>query len=50
MPSFVGETIKENNIVKKLNDINRFIQYQKERYSVKEIKRIIDRVKGDVTK
>jgi len=37
-------------VVKNLNDINRFIQYQKERYSEKEVKRLIDRVKGDVTK
>jgi len=37
-------------VVKNLNDINRFIQYQKDRYSEKEVKRLIDRVKGDVTK
>jgi len=37
-------------VVKNLNDIIRFIQYQKERYSEKEVKRLIKRVKGDVTK
>ncbi len=37
-------------VVKNLNDINRFIQSQKEGYSDKEVKRVIDRVSGDVTK
>ena len=37
-------------VVKNLNDINYFIQSKPERYSEKEVNRLIDRVKGDVTK
>jgi len=48
--SIPAETKYGYVLVKNLNDINRFIQYQKERYSEKEVKRLIDRVKGDVTK
>jgi len=35
---------------KTLNDINYFIQDKPERFSDKEVKRLIDRVEGDVTK
>lgn len=37
-------------VVKNLTDINQFIQYQPERYSEKEVKRLIGRIKGDITK
>jgi len=37
-------------IVKNLNDINSYIQNKQEKFSEKEVKRLIDRVKGDVTK
>ena len=37
-------------VVKNLNDINSYIQNKQEQFSDKEVKRLIDRVKGDVTK
>lgn len=37
-------------VVKNLNDINSYIQNKQEQFSEKEVKRLIDRVKGDVTK
>jgi len=37
-------------VVKNLNDINSYIQNKVEQFSEKEVKRLIDRVKGDVTK
>ena len=37
-------------IVKNLNDINSYIQNKSQIYSEKEVQRLIDRVKGDVTK
>jgi hypothetical protein len=37
-------------VVKNLNDINSYIQNKVEKFSEKEVKRLIDRVKGDVTK
>ena len=37
-------------VVKNLNDINSYIQNKAEQFSEKEVKRLIDRVKGDVTK
>ena len=36
--------------VKNLNDINSYIQNKQEQFSEKEVKRLIDRVEGDVTK
>lgn len=36
-------------VVKNLNDINSYIQNKVEQFSEKEVKRLIDRVKGDVT-
>jgi len=39
-----------NVVVKNLNDINSYIQNKVEQFSEKEVKRLIDRVKGDVTK
>jgi len=37
-------------IVKNLNDINSYIQNKQEKFSEKEVKRLIDRIAGDVTK
>ena len=37
-------------MVKNLNDINSYIQNKQEQFSDKEAKRLIDRVKGNVTK
>lgn len=37
-------------VVKNLNDINSYIQNKQEQFSEKEVKRLIDRVEGDVTK
>ncbi len=37
-------------VVKNLNDINSYIQNKREQFSDKEVKRLIDRVEGDVTK
>ncbi len=37
-------------VVKNLTNINSYIQNKPEQYSEKEVKRLIDRVKGDVTK
>jgi len=37
-------------VVKNLNDINSYIQNKQEQFSEKEVKRLIDRVKVDVTK
>jgi len=37
-------------VVKNLNDINSYIQNKAEQFSEKEVKKLIDRVKGDVTK
>jgi len=37
-------------VVKNLNEINSYIQNKVEKFSEKEVKRLIDRVKGDVTK
>ena len=37
-------------VVKNLNDINSYIQNKVDRFSEKEVNRLIDRVKGDVTK
>jgi hypothetical protein len=37
-------------MVKNLNDINSYIQNKVEKFSEKEVNRLIDRVKGDVTK
>jgi hypothetical protein len=36
-------------VVKNLNDINSYIQNKQERFSDKEVKRLIGRIKGDVT-
>jgi len=36
--------------VKNLNTINSFLQNKEERFSDKEVKKLIGRVKGDVTK
>jgi hypothetical protein len=37
-------------VVKNLNEINSYIQNKQERFSDKEVKRLIGRIKGDVTK
>ncbi|MGI0041313.1 MAG: nuclease-related domain-containing protein [Nitrosopumilaceae archaeon] len=37
-------------VVKNLNDVNYFIQNKEERFSDKEVKRLIDRMKGNITK
>jgi hypothetical protein len=37
-------------VAKNLNDINSYIQNKPEQFSEKEVERLIDRVKGDVTK
>ena len=36
--------------VKNLNNINDYLQNKREQFSDKEVKRLIGRVKGDVTK
>ena len=52
--SIQGSILSDPNygyvVVKNLNDINSYIQNKVEQFSEKEVKRLIDRVKGDVTK
>ena len=52
--SIQGSILSDPNygyvVVKNLNDINSYIQNKVEQFSEKEVTRLIDRVKGDVTK